>query len=475
MPNITAAGPLVEAAQAQQTVRLTSILESNKDWKDKYGKLMHMLECGNPELERRAQITLKVMENQRLFMEGIKGNAHLEATFTQNLPGLVPKVIDLVRIFYPNLIANVLVDIQPMDRQNGEIFIVKPIYSNTAAGVTAGQQIFTNPTDGTYSSETVTAALGTGDGALVTFGATLAPAPVRKSSITITAAAVTGTDNGSGAITGTGIASGTINYVTGALSVTFSVAPAGAVAVSAIFTYDSETSADQIREVELQLSLIPVTAVPHPLRVKWSTQAQLGAAAHLDLDVPDTLANLVASFIKVERDTLLINLIINAATVDATLNFDAAASANYSRLAKYAEIELKLNYAESAIQAAQGRGGISWVLAGNNAADIWRNVNGFVPSGVVAPIGPHVIGTLRDGTVTVVKVPAMSTNTYVVGFKGYVVGDAATILAEWVPLYASPVFNSYDLNNYQGMMSLYALVLNQSGYYRKGTISNYAA
>lgn len=87
----------------------------------------------------------------------------------------------------------------------------------------------------------------------------------------------------------------------------------------------------------------------------------------------------------------------------------------------------------------------------------------------------HLIGTLRDGTVNVIKAPFMDTNSYVVGFKGYVVGDSAAILAEWIPLYATPVFQSPDLNNYQGMMSLYSLFINNPEYYLKGTISNYSA
>lgn len=452
-----------------------NILESNKSWKSKYKTLMNMLESGNPKLQGIAKNTLIMMDNQANFMDAVRRDPKLEATFSNSLGSLVPRVIDLVRIFYPNLIAQELVDIQPMDRQNGEVFIVKPVYTNTAAGVTAGQQVFKNITDGNYASEDISTAIGTGDGTAVTFNVTLAPVPVRATTLVVKAGSVTGVDNGSGVITGTGISSGTINYVTGALSVTFSAAVSNLTAVTAKHRYDSEQSPNNIRELEIQLSMFPVTAEPHPLRVRWSTQAQLAASSHLDLDIPDVLANLVASFIKQERDIKLITAIEAAATADTNMNFDAAPPTNYSRLARYAEVELKLNYAESQTQISQGRGGISWILCGPNAADIWRNANGFEPSGVVAPIGPHKIGTLRDGTVAVIKVPTMNANKYVTGFKGYVVGDAATILAEWIPLYASPVFQSFDMNNYQGMMSLYAMVMNNAAYYRSGLISNYAA
>lgn len=460
--------------------RIQSILTENKSWKNKYKGLVGYLESNNPELQMKARRTLMIMNNQAKYLEGLHGDPRMEATFSNALGALVPKVLDLVRIFYPNLVAQELVDIQPMDRQNGEVFIVKPVYNDTAAGVTAGQQVFKQVTDGTYASERVAFALPAGDGINKTFAIALTVLPVRPGTVTVTEGLMVGTDDGNGHLSGTDGAgntfAGTLDYVAGTGNIVVTgAAPVLGLVGTIGYRYDSEQDANNIRELDIQLSLIPVTAESHPLRVKWSTQAQLAAAAHLDLDIPDTLSNLVASFIRQERDIYLINLIVASATADANMNFDATPPTNYSRLAKYAEIELKLNYTESQIQASLGRGGVSWILCGTNAADIWRNCNGFVASDVIAPIGPHVIGTLRDGTIKVIKVPSMNQNTYVVGFKGYVVGDAATILAEWIPLYASPVFQSYDLNNYQGLMSLYATVLNNTAYYRKGLCSNYSA
>jgi hypothetical protein len=54
--------------------------------------------------------------------------------------------------------------------------------------------------------------------------------PVLPGSVLINAAAVTGTDNTSGAITGAGIF-GTINYASGVISVTFTSAPASGVQI----------------------------------------------------------------------------------------------------------------------------------------------------------------------------------------------------------------------------------------------------
>jgi hypothetical protein len=421
------------------------------------------------------------MENQSRYMSVVSRDKRMESTFTNALGTLVPKILDVVRIFYPNLIAHKLVDIQPMDRQNGQIVLVRPVYTSSAAGVTAGNQVFKTVTDGTYASENTTMALGTGTGAATTVATltgavtTLAPVPVRPGTLTVTAGAVIGTDNGSGLITGTGITSGTINYTSGAIVVVFTAAVGNGTVVTAKFRYDSEQYTAGIRSLDIQITNLPITAEPHPLKITWSQQSQFAAESHFDLDLGDMMTNLVASFIKQERDMQLINQILANAKAETTLNFDATAPSNYSKLARYAEIGVKLDYAESLIQADLGRGGVNWILCGNNAANIWSQVSGFQASGVTAPIGPYEIGTLRDGSVSVIKVPSMNANTYVVGFKGYVVGDSSIVLGEWIPLYATPVFQAPDLYNAAGMMSLYASVVNQALYFRSGTVSNFGA
>jgi hypothetical protein len=81
--------------------------------------------------------------------------------------------------------------------------------------------------------------LGTGDGTTKAFGGTLST-PDLPGSITVWAGAVAGSDNGSGTISGTGISAGSINYSTGAISVTFTTAPA--VGADVLIRYDTNIS-----------------------------------------------------------------------------------------------------------------------------------------------------------------------------------------------------------------------------------------
>lgn len=84
----------------------------------------------------------------------------------------------------------------------------------------------------------VTQQIGTGDGSTELFSGTLGGSKFVPSSIMVTAGLVTGTDNGSGVISDTGTAlTGTINYTSGSISLSFSSAPAVGTAVLVVYNH----------------------------------------------------------------------------------------------------------------------------------------------------------------------------------------------------------------------------------------------
>ena len=84
--------------------------------------------------------------------------------------------------------------------------------------------------------------IGAGDGTTTSFSGTLAHPPIVTSSITIhytiSSTAYTATDDGAGNISGTDC-SGTINYSTGAWSLTFTTAPDSGTNITADYTVDA--------------------------------------------------------------------------------------------------------------------------------------------------------------------------------------------------------------------------------------------
>lgn len=77
--------------------------------------------------------------------------------------------------------------------------------------------------------------MGEGNAALQTFTGTLKGAPLKDGSLVVNAGAIIGTDNGDNQLSGTGVTSGTIDYETGAFSITFAVAPASGVQIYASY------------------------------------------------------------------------------------------------------------------------------------------------------------------------------------------------------------------------------------------------
>jgi hypothetical protein len=81
----------------------------------RYHGLGKLLESENPREKFKAAMTLNMLEAN-----------YGEAVVQANLGALTPRVLDVVRIFYPNQILNMLADVQPLDGVVGSIFLMKP-------------------------------------------------------------------------------------------------------------------------------------------------------------------------------------------------------------------------------------------------------------------------------------------------------------------------------------------------------------
>ena len=127
--------------------------------------LLKGIESESKEAKYQAATLVQLLENtadyvaketgMNILTEADFGNASTSAVsmLSPGVASLTPKVVDIVNVFYPTMIANYVADIQALDRQSGQIFTIKTRYSQDAAGVEAGDIVFEKPTDGTYSSE----------------------------------------------------------------------------------------------------------------------------------------------------------------------------------------------------------------------------------------------------------------------------------------------------------------------------------
>lgn len=108
---------------------------------------------------------------------------------------------------------------------------VNILVNDSVIGGDNGTGTITAIKNGNVSSEKI----AVGDGSTVTFYASLSGG-IKPTSFSVTAGSVTGYDNGSGTIVGTGI-SGSIEYQTGYLTVSFFTAPASGTNITVSYSY----------------------------------------------------------------------------------------------------------------------------------------------------------------------------------------------------------------------------------------------
>jgi len=461
--------------------------------------LVAMIESGDKEAQNKAALMTTLLENtmQKSIAEYKNANLFTEdvATASAGLnPGvasLTPRVVDIVNIFYPQLVAHYICDIQALDRMTGEIFIIKAKYSEAAAGVQAGDTIFEKPTDGTYASELLSAGSVTpGATTTASFSFTLPePLPDTAGANIIRAGSVRifkngkllATDYGTGVLLGKEVVSkdSTVDYATGAVSLTVKEAFAADDVLTAQAAVDSEVEPGYIRKDEFIVDAQPITAQEHPLMSTYSVASSLVMNAHLNIDADEVIQNMLAGHIHWERDLLLIDYVNAAAKNTASLQFDCAANGeNLTLKQRYNSFDVFVSSARGVIQETAGRGTVDFmIVSASEGLVIVEQMDGFVAAPEAKkPIGPYLAGTLRDGTINVIAVPytkTLSADEVIFGFKGFQTGDSAVILAEWVPLYFTPTFQAPNLKNHKGALSFYDLFVNKPEYLTKGLITNF--
>ena len=153
--------------------------------------------------------------------------------------------IDLASPITTGQLNNLLPNVNAIDAENGitkyrKFFVKNTHGTDTALALAIAMTRFSDADDymalfaGTETDELgdIVESIGTGDDSTVTFPDTLATTPILPYSVQVTADGIVATDDGNGVLSGTGVASGAIDYATGAITITYDTAPANAVDIS---------------------------------------------------------------------------------------------------------------------------------------------------------------------------------------------------------------------------------------------------
>lgn len=430
--------------------------------------------CNSIDDDYKRVVTAFLLENthRRLKMQN-----PLYETTTTTQPGMAnfeKFAFPLIRAIFPNLIATDLVSVQPMLGPTSMVFYLQFVYGNTKGAVQKGGVIedyqgYTRAAD-MYSSERVELeSLSTGTGAAGPYTGSLTYIPVRPGTIEIetivAAASEVVTDDGAGGLSNAAGATGSVNYATGEVSVTFSGVTSDPITTS--YDYNMEGNPN-IPEIDLVLTSSPVIARTRKLRSRWSMEAAANLRNVHGIDAEAELVAVLAEELKFEIDREIIGDLHTIAGA-GEVSFDRKLPAGVSWTEHKQAFVDTLVEASNLIFSATRRATGNWCVAGVQVCNIIETLPGFVPSGLAGGMGVMKIGTLQ-GKWDIYKDPYMVPENFLVGHKGTSFLETGYIYAPYIPLYETPTITLDDFVVRKGLASQYGKKTIWNKFYAKGYV-----
>lgn len=252
----------------------------------KYDKNIRIAENVQKKVGRTMGFEKKValatmLENTRKIME---------ATNSSNIPSKT-FFMDMITAVVPNLIASDIVSTQAMESKASIVSYLRYNYGtdkgSTTAGTTFNTSLYTGRSDQNYSSRVVA-------DEQVVDGVNFEFSPILPATVVITLPDnSTLIDNGQGSLVDpvTSVASGTIDYTTGAF--TCATATAG---TTARYEYNNEQVPDlKVPEITLSLAQIPIYAKSRKLAAYWGFDAAYDLKQQYGEDVVELMSTQAAA------------------------------------------------------------------------------------------------------------------------------------------------------------------------------------
>lgn len=381
--------------------------------------------------------------------------------------------LDIVNAVVPNLIAYDVCSVQPIDNRVGMINYISYEYGR-AKGQAQKDQMFASSlnmgqSDMNYSSSRIDMEV-VGEANKQTVTTNVQWTPVVPGSFYVQAEGGTkvGQDDGNGEITGTGITSGTIDYNTGAISITFNSAPLDEPNVS--YNYNNEDAPIlNVPEVNLRITSLPVIAQSRKMKAVYAFDAAYELEKEYGQDIDTLLATEVSGEIAHEIDMELARDIYKMAGAGADLTWSKTMPVGVNNIDHYDSFYTKLVEGSNTIFGATRKVQPNFIICGLGVASIIQVMRNFTPSGVQA-IGPHFIGTL--GNFKVYVSPDYPANDFVMGYKGTSFMDAGMFYCPYMPIVSTDLLMTDDFAGRKGWATMYAKKMVNNKMYLRGHVTD---
>lgn len=452
-----------------------------EDWKDYIGVVKEHVD-GFSDIEA-TQLAI-LLENTKTEIEIAKGRlshgqAVVEGTDISMISTFQSQVFDIVTAVMPNLIANDIVSVQPLDRRNGQVFFLKFKYHAKKGQIPQGGDMLT-PNSGfsgyDYSGEKITGEIiGTGGNAQ-TITADLSYVPIKPGTVVITDGTKTATDDGNGTLVGTLVASGATNkdvvYTSGHIHLDAAATTSG-VDITIEWEYDLNSFDAEVPEVDTTVVSEPVVARPRKLKSIYLFDVAYDLKMSFGLDMDQVIMKATSGEIGFEIDNEIMLDLLNVAATSSTWNLNAPYKGMQDAEYKLDFLDA-INNASNTILSKTKRYEGSFIVCGKNAATVIEGIGRdyftrATTSGIVG--GPHLAGVL-DGKFSVYKNPNYPDNAVLIGAKGEMFIEAGYIYAPYIPIFATPLLVDENFRAKRGFCTLYAKKVVNPNMYHKITLIN---
>lgn len=405
------------------------------------------------ELDKAAYAaTLQGMEN---IAE--KFSSMSEATQSAQIGSFIQHGYDLITAVYPNLIANQLVSIQPLQYKVGEIWFFELQYGSAKGSVTQNTTALSGLTGARpqkfYSGEYLDGvAVEATDGVRVAFSGSVGQ-PIRTGAqleffyVTDGSETFSPSEADNTVLVGDAGGAGTLNLSTGAWTATFNAAPAAADTVRYVGRVNMETDPSLIGDTRMNFTSTSVEAEKHKLTSTYSLDAEYELRKQFNMDMNDQLVKANASLIKAEIDRLIIDDMKRAAISPNGAGFstwDGAQPAGLSELDHFRTLLTVLQRQSQDINDATQLVRGNFVVAGSNIISVLSVLPEFKsainPSSETP--GPYVAGQVNG--ILVIKHPDFDANEWIMGHKGTTAFHSGYVFAPYMPLMVTPPISDTD-------------------------------
>jgi hypothetical protein len=442
-------------------------------WAPELGAINEAFE-GNLDYMRQVSTAI-MLESTSNYLDRVtamsqgSGGMMNEATQPSDVGYFKKYAINLLSAAVPNLIAPEIVSMQPMLSRVGEMRFLKILYGSNKGSIKAGDTMFSMFQGGngetSYSSDEIDAEYVTASGTSVT--GSLAWLPVVPGSVKLTVGVKEFTDNGKGQITGTGITAGTIDYNSGAFSITFATAPAAEDDIFFNYHYNNMDVPVQAPEVQLKIEVAPIIAKSRKLKTLYSFDAAFDMTKDYGMQINNELVTYTASQIKHEIDGEIMGDLLRIASATG-VTWDATPRDGISLRDHNESFYNKVVEAGNNIFDATKLANGSYIIVGMDAANVVETLPRFRPSGIIKPVGPHLVGYL--GSMPVYKNPFYPADTFLVGWRGSGLFDAGYLYCPYMPIMTTQLIMDANFEGQRGFATSYGKKPVNSKMYSKGTI-----